>query len=68
MQTSIGELYEIKHPISGIVEMWEVQNVSGDRVELKAITGNYVSDLDRTLSARTTEISKYKSSISGPAA
>jgi hypothetical protein len=48
--------------------MWEVQNVSGDRVELKAITGNYVSDLDRTLSARTTEISKYKSSISGPAA
>jgi hypothetical protein len=61
-----GELFEFKHPVSGIIEMWEAVNVSGPRIELKTITGSYANDLDRTISARAEDIIKYKSKISGP--
>ena len=68
MEIRPGELFEFAHPISGIIEMWEAMNVIGTRVELKAITGSYANDLDRTLSARAEHIVKYRSHISGPVA
>jgi hypothetical protein len=67
MEIRPGELFEFKHPISGIIEMWEAMNVIGARVELKAITGSYANDLDRSLSARPEQIIKYRSPTSGPA-
>lgn len=65
MEVRLGEFFELEHPVSRFIEMWEVVNVSGTRVELRAITGGDANDLDRTLSASIAQIAKYRSEISG---
>jgi hypothetical protein len=60
---TIGELLTLYHPQHGRLDRFEVIDVSGLTVRLRAQGAGYWSDADRLVECRLDQLHKYRSGI-----